>query len=51
VYTGYGIACFTCINTVLLLLMHVKQTIPYFIHNRLREDEASGSKHVEEIKI
>jgi len=48
----YGMVyCFTCISTKLLILMHVKHTIPYFIHNRLPEDEPSGSKHVEDKKL
>ena len=33
--------------------MHVKRTIPYHnsIYNRLPEDEHSGSKYVEDVKI
>ena len=36
----------------LLILMHVKRTVPYHncIYSRLPEDEPSGSKYVEDIK-
>ena len=40
-------------SAILLTLMHVKHTTPYrnCINNRLPEDEPSGSKYVEDIKI
>ena len=38
------------LNTRLLILLLVKHTIPYPKHNRLLDDELSGSTHVEDIK-
>jgi len=37
----------------LLILMYVQRTVPYrnCIYSRLPEDEPSGSKHVEDIKM
>ena len=35
----------------LLILLHVKHPIPYLIHNRLAEDEPSGSKLINYLKI
>ena len=42
----------TLLPTGLFVLMHVQHSITYHtcIHNRLPEDEPSGSKHVEDIK-
>jgi hypothetical protein len=39
--------------TILLILMHVRGTVPYHncIYYCLPEDEPSGSKHVNDIKI
>jgi len=37
----------------MLILMHVRHTTPYHncIYNRVPEDEPSGSKHVEDVKV
>ena len=43
----YGTVCFSCINLSSL----VGRMNVFDIHNRLPEDEPSGSKHVEDTKI
>jgi hypothetical protein len=34
-----------------LILMHIKPARPYLYYNRLPEDEPTGSKYVEDVKI